>query len=355
MMSAILLVVLALFQQPRALPPEPAKAAWIENAFRVLESGRFSEVAAVSWWHENFDRSALRIDSSWGALRAYRNGVSSPGFVTRPRILGGKLAPPEEGIYHAAFADLGGTEDQVDARRIHDFETLAGKPMAWVYFSNNWYADIRFPINEVALINNMGKLPFIRMMPRSNFHEGGPDPVYTLQGIIDGAFDDELVQWGRDAAATGIPLLVEFGTEMNGDWFPWNGRYNGGAETGGYGDPGLADGPERFRDAYRHIIELCDAQGADNITWFFHVDAYGAPEADWNQPRNYYPGDQYIDWLGVSVYGPQEAGEEYQEFEEILGDVYPVLRSLADKPIAVLEFAVTELESRHRLPISPNW
>ena len=354
-MNLFVLLLLVLLQPLQKPSPESIKAVWIENAFLTLESGRFPKVAAVAWWHENFDRSILRVDSSRAALEAYRKGVSSENFVTRPRIRQGKLLPPLEGIYHAAFPDLGGTEDQVDTRSIHVFEHLVGKPLTWVYFSNNWNGQIRFPMNEVAHINNMGRLPFIRMMPRNDFEESRPDPVYQLQRIIDGTFDDELEQWARDAAATGIPLLVEFGTEMNGDWFPWNGRYNGGAETRDYGDPELPDGPERFRDAYRHIIEICDAQGADNITWFFHIDAYGAPEADWNQPRNYYPGDEYIDWLGVSVYGPQEPGEDYQTFDEILGDVYPVLRELADKPIAVLEFAVTELGVRRRLLVAPIW
>ena len=355
MFSSILLVVLILHQQPVTLPPEAGKSAWIEKAFLSLESGRYPRIAAVSWWHENFDRSMLRIDSSGAALAAYRAGVSSRTLVSGPRMQDGKLVAAEEGVYHAAFADLGGTEDRVDARRIHHFELLAGKPITWVYFSNNWYEQIRFPINEVAQIHRMGKLAFIRMMPRSGFDQGGPDPLYGMQDIIDGLLDDELILWADDAAATGIPLLVEFGTEMNGDWFPWNGRYNGGAKSDAYGDPGLADGPERFRDAYRHIIDICDAQGADNITWFFHVDAYGAPQEAWNRMENYYPGDEYIDWLGVSVYGPQETGEAYREFSEILDDVYPRLRELADKPIAVLEFAITELGQRRALPTAPDW
>ena len=32
---------------------------------------------------------------------------------------------------------------------------------------------------------------------------------------------------------------------MNASWFSWNGSYNGGGRTSGYGDPTLADGPER--------------------------------------------------------------------------------------------------------------
>ena len=52
------------------------------------------------------------------------------------------------------------------------------------------------------------------------------------------------------------PLIVEFGPEMNGWWYPWNGYWNGGGETNAYGDSSLPDGPERFRDAYRHIIDV---------------------------------------------------------------------------------------------------
>ena len=29
--------------------------------------------------------------------------------------------------------------------------------------------------------------------------------------------------WGRAAQTFGTPLIVEFGTEVNGSWFPWNG------------------------------------------------------------------------------------------------------------------------------------
>ena len=43
------------------------------------------------------------------------------------------------------------------------------------------------------------------------------------------------------------------------------------AKTNGYGDPYFPDGPERFRDAYRHIIDLFRKEDVKNITWCFHV------------------------------------------------------------------------------------
>ncbi len=322
---------------------EKSKAQWIAHAFASLESGRYPRVKAVAWWHENFDHSQLRVDSSPESLQAYVRGVRSSTFVTMPIWKGDKLAVPDSGIYHAAYPDFGGTEDRVTAERIRAFEDLVEKNIVWAYFSNNWYDGLRFPQEEVQAILEAGKVPFIRMMPRTNFDEGGPDPNYTMLRIIDGEFDEALRRWATEAARLRLPLLVEFGAEVNGNWFPWNGQYNGGGTTMEYGDPQTPDGPERFRDAYRHIVEICRAHCATNITWFFHVNAYSAPEAQWNTIEQYYPGDAYVDWLGVSIYGPQTSDEPYREFSEILDDVYPQLTDLTDKPIAILEFAVTEL------------
>ena len=252
------------------------------------------------------------------------------------------LLPPPEGVYHGAFPDFGGTEDNVASNGIADFEKLVGKPIVWAYFSNNWIEGIKFPESSVRIIHQQGVIPFIRMMPRSNFDEGGPDPVYTLQRIIDGDFDKDLIQWAGDAKRTDIPLIIEFGTEVNGDWFPWNGIWNGGGATNYYGDPNLPDGPERFRDAYRHIIDLFRAQGVKNITWVFHVDATQS-EKSWNSMAAYYPGDNYIDWIGISVYGYQKPGEEWQTFTEIFDGAYTEFSAIStEKPLAILEFGVVD-------------
>ncbi len=321
---------------------ENTKAEWINNAFETLKSGNYPKIKAIAWWNENFDKSKLRIDSSPESQTAYQNGVSDDVFITKPVFSNDKLQV-SNGIYHSAYPDFGGTEDIVTTEAIRDFEQIAGKNIVWAYFSNNWYNDIKFPAEAVQTIHKAGCVPFIRMMPRSDFYENQADPVYTMQKIIDGEFDEQLEQWAKDAANVGFPLLVEFGTEVNGDWFSWNGKYNGAGETSGYGDPNLPDGPERFRDAYRHIINICRQNNATNITWFFHFDADGSPDDDWNDFENYYPGDDYIDWVGISAYGPQEKNEDYREFDDILKNVYPRIIAMTDKPLAILEFALTEI------------
>lgn len=288
----------------------------------------------------SFDRQAFKLGTT-------SNTGSPHSFHTSEQEK--KVVAPISGMYQSAFADFGGEENVVTEKKITAYQNMIGKKMAWAYFSNNWDEGIKFPEYSVRLVDSLGIIPFIRMMPRTSFDEGSIDPVYTLQGIIDGKFDSGLQAWAQDAKRVGIPIMVEFGTEVNGDWFPWSGLLNGGSKTNGYGDPNYPNGPERFRDAYRHIIDLFRNEGVKNITWCFHVfpqqEAGDTPALrnDWNKIRNYYPGDDYIDWIGISVYGADEPHVEWKSFTEIMDAAYPELAAISStKPLAIFEFAVIE-------------
>ncbi|WP_143304644.1 glycosyl hydrolase [Chitinophaga vietnamensis] len=342
-----ILISLPLLQCSKEAAPASAQASnkqqWIKDYFQALSSSNYPGIHAVSWWQENFDGSLLAVNSSEAALQQYQAEVSSPLFSEQCSFTNGKLSIPSDKRYHAAFPNFGGTEDQVSASGIADFEALARKKIAWAYFSNNWLNGITFPQKEVDIIRNAGKIPFIRMMPRSRFEAGKPDPQWHLIDIIHGQHDTALKAWATAAKNYGAPLLVEFGAEVNGSWFPWNGAYNGGGTLDGYGDPKYPDGPEIYRDAFRHIIDLFRQAQVNNITWFFHIDAAGSPEDWWNDAPYYYPGDDYIDWIGISTYGPQKKTDSYTSPKDLLDKAYRLLQSVsAQKPYAIVEVGVTE-------------
>jgi hypothetical protein len=284
------------------------------------------------------------------ATAALACALVAPAAMAGPASGMRLVAPPDGSIYHSAYPEFRGTEDHVQIKFIRRFEQLAGKGIAWAYFSNNWLKGIQFPATAVQRIHDAGTTPFVRLMARSAFKDSGPDKRYTLQRIINGEFDSQLAAWGQAAAAEPFPLLVEFGTEVNGFWFPWNGKWNGAAATTGYGDPALADGPERFRDAYKHIHDVITAQGADNLTWFWHVTAGSYPKTAWNSIASYYPGDAYVDWIGVSNYGPISFEERFKKsFAAIMDRAYPQLAALSpDNPIAVLEYGVRQDRAKAR-------
>lgn len=280
-----------------------------------------------------------------------------------------KLQAPRQGAYHSAFPEFVNEDEEAEPasiEKIETFEALAGKEIVWAYFSNEWTDGIHFPKEDVCTIHRAGKVPFIRMMPYNRDTEfkelhdceapPGFEPAYKMQDFIEGKYDVELQEWAREAKAVGIPLLVQFGVEVNGCWFSWNGKWHGGGQTDGYGNSSVADGPERFRDAYRHVINLFRAEGVTNITWFFHINYSSSPSVDWNEFINYYPGDTYIDWIGVSTYGAQEITADWHTFPEVFEGVYdeivqsPTISST--KPIAILEIAVVE---NHPNGVKAEW
>ena len=255
------------------------------------------------------------------------------------------LQPNANKIYFGAFPDFGGSEDQVTTQKVKDFEAIINKKILWAVFSQNWFNGIKYPKESIHAINNTGSIPYVRLMPRSNETQGVAEEYFSLQNIIDGDFDIELRQWAKDAKKDNIPLLVDFGVEANGNWFAYSGIFHGAGKTDGYGDPNYPDGPERYRDAYRHIINIFREENVQNITWFYHFNYASFPNEEWNQPKYYYPGDDYIDWVGFSLYGAQTLSEEWNglEFSTQLKEHINSYKELnSSKPVALLEFGVTD-------------
>ena len=252
------------------------------------------------------------------------------------------VAPPAEGLYHAAMPSLLEAQSQSEseaAERVRSFERLAARRLAWVYFSDNWFGGISFPSAAVQAIRADGAMPFIRLLPRSGWEERRADARYPLARIARGDVDEALERWARAARDTRLPMLVDFAPEMNGDWFPWSGIYAGGEQ----------DGPETYRAAFRHVVEVFRRAGADNVGFAFHANVRSAPDEPWNDLARYYPGDDYVDWIGVSAYGGVLPGFDWEPLRQALDEVYPKLAALSPtKPIAVLETGVIEEQGKDK-------
>lgn len=179
----------------------------------------------------------------------------------------------------------------------------------------------------------------------------GPEDPYALQplqAVIDGKHDDYLRRFAMDAKAFGQPLFLRWGHEMNGDWYPWSGSANGASELAGYGDHMQPDGPERFVSAYRHIHDVFLQESATNVIWVWcpNVVMEGNLGADWNAIANYYPGDEYVDWLCMDGYnwGTSQDWTSWQSFDQVFRETYAQLQTInASKPMMIGETASSEL------------
>ena len=211
------------------------------------------------------------------------------------------------------------------------YEQAIGKQTAWIYFSDNWFESRKFPTETCRWIRSLGKIPYVRLMLRSDVDQNHSEKIFTLKKIIAGDFDADLRGWAHEAKAFGSPTLIEWGTEPNGDWFSWNGKWNGGA----------SEGPRRYVAAYRHIVDLMRAEAAENLQWVWHVNCSDEPETKWNAFEAYFPGENYCDWVALSAYGPltPRTTDDVENFREKIDPAYPRLTGLApNKPMIVAEF-----------------
>jgi len=202
--------------------------------------------------------------------------------------------PPAGRLYHGVFP-AGSTEPDSDIslQAADAYVEAVGRPLAWIYFSNEWYLTKSFPRVTAEAIRDRGAVPFIRLHMRSQQRQEVVDPLYTLDNINAGMFDGDLRAWADGAKQFGTALIVQYGTEVNGDWNPWSAPYNGG----------IAVGPAKFRAAFRHIVEVMRAEGATNIVWALHLNGENWPSDEpGNNAGAYYPGDDVVDWIGFSIY-----------------------------------------------------
>jgi hypothetical protein len=261
------------------------------------------------------------------------------------------ISPPSAGKLYQGFyfdepaAGQDPTEHDVTAASVSRFEAALDSKTAWVFFSNNWFESRKFPAPTCDWIRGLGKIQYIRLMLRSDAEQDRAEKLFTLANILRGRFDEDLRSWAREAKQFGSPLLVEWGIEPNGRWFSWNGKWNGGAK----------EGPARYVAAYRHIVDLMRAEGADNLQWVWHVNWLDQPETDWNRFENYYPGESYCDWVGLSAYGPltPRAVDGTESFRFKMRTAYPRLTKIAPgKPVIISEFGCA---LNHRKVDADEW
>ena len=258
-----------------------------------------------------------------------------------------ELVIPEHGAYTGAFMDFGDEEDDVTLEMIEDFEALVGKHQAIIASSSYW-GEQNFPTANLNVLWRHGSLPLVFWSPWDKPYEQnrGPDK-FSLSEIIAGKWDAYIDKWADAARAFSHPLIVAFGVEMNGDWFPWSGIYYGGDQWDNAHDNWR--GPENFKAAYRHVVDRVRARGATNVKWMFHTNNYSYPLDTWNFAPSYYPGSDYVDWLGLSVYGQQFKDEPNPDIPSLMDWPYQEMCDLdPSKPIMIAEWATGEF------PLSVN-
>lgn len=169
-----------------------------------------------------------------------------------------------------------------------------------------------FPSGHAARAKEAGGALQIGLQP-----DDGLDEVTDTKYIRD---------WAKAAKAAGIPIFLRYASEMNGDWTAWH------------------DTPEKYIEKFR-LVHRIMAEEAPNVAMVWSPN---------DVPRftmsAYYPGDEYVDWVGVSLYtepyangNPSEPGLGTTPVER-LDEIYKLYADR--KPIMISETAVSHYTHR---------
>lgn len=107
----------------------------------------------------------------------------------------------------------------------------------------------------------------------------------TESDIAAGKSDSYITNVATAIRAFNKPIALSFGHEMNGNWYPWGTKDTTAAQ---------------FVAAWRHIHDLFVLAGATNVIWVWNPNDIYPVQSVALQP--YYPGDAYVDWVGVTGY-----------------------------------------------------
>jgi len=240
--------------------------------------------------------------------------VERPSTARKPHLAG-------DGCYLGIYRP----EASLHLREVHRIERVLKKRFSVVSIYQAWGSgpEYRFPARELTRISNAGFDPIVTWEPwTTTFDDQDHGPrsersYRTMRVVADGLYDDHIRGWARDCMRWGRPIFLRFGHEMNNPRYPWS------FSTG--------NTPEDFKDAWRKVWDIFDAAGCRNVAWVW--TPLPGPEFE-----AYYPGEMYVDWVGVAVlnYGLTWPPHRWWTFQDSLKASYDRLAAFR-KPILVPE------------------
>ncbi|MET8134514.1 glycosyl hydrolase [Streptomyces sp. NPDC005251] len=161
-----------------------------------------------------------------------------------------------------------------------------------------------------------GQLPMMALVPSA----------ISLADIAKGKDDAYIRRLAGQIAAYDGPLALSFAGEMNGPWNSWGPKHTK---------------PADFVASWKHVHDIFTAQGVTNVIWVWtpHVVDSGTTA----KLRPYYPGNAYVDWVGlIGYYGPIDG----VAFSSLFTPTLRQISGFSGKPVLIAETGVAESEGK---------
>jgi hypothetical protein len=203
--------------------------------------------------------------------------------------------------------------------RIDSYARLVGRKPAIISAYIRWSSP-PFVRAELEDVWKRGGVPMITWEPWTVADRGVP-----LSAIADGAYDPYVRDAAQAAAAWGHPVLLRFAQEMNGTWYPWGRGKDGNTAA-------------LYKRAWMHLVGIFRGYHARNVEWVWTPNENSSGRFPFAQ---YYPGDRWVEWVGLDGYNWGSAGD-WSSFTEVFAASYNALRRITSRPMMITETGSNE-------------
>jgi hypothetical protein len=189
---------------------------------------------------------------------------------------------------------------------------------------------------QMASLWNRGSVPMVSWMPWIG-NSTGQD--YNAQ-IAGGSHDSYIRTWaehmkaflaGPDTVygnADDRRAYLRFAHEANGTWYPYSPAYGNTPASS-------------FVAMWRRVHDVVESVGIDDPTrlaWVFSVNNVDGPV----RTESLYPGDAYVDWVGIDGYNwGTSGGHQWETPSQVFDPMVTRLRALTAKPVGINEVGAT--------------
>lgn len=188
-----------------------------------------------------------------------------------------------------------------------------------------------FPEQDIKRVYRDGRTFMLTLQP---FDPSQPDLSWVaIMEILEGKHDEVMREWARGLKRIEEPIFIRPLNEMNGDWDPWCTWFFGKDN-------------DLYIEAWQHMYNIFKEEGGDQLYFVWNPHDRSYPDFTWNNPHLYYPGDEYVEWVGLTGYnnGTSHKGDVWRGFNEIYDPLYEdYMIRYGDKPFMITEFSTNEV------------
>jgi hypothetical protein len=209
-------------------------------------------------------------------------------------------------------------------------------PAVWMIYQG-WTGWNKFPVAQAKRSHELGGRLMVTWEPWSGSKQ---DSNWSCRRVAAGAYDGYIRQYARAVRSSRVPVMIRLAHEMNGDWYPW-----GTARVSGYRRTN-DNSPQSYVAMWRRVVSIFRQEGATNASWVWapNIHYMNAHNSAYDQNSDLYalyPGDGYVDWIGLSIYN-DTTHRAWNSFSNLFDGAYRTVTQISSKPLMIAEMGATE-------------